>query len=178
MNVGRPIVWRSDCRGIRERLPDIVRARLGSGQPAGKGESFAVDSHLVKCPSCAEEYRMLALEFILLESSGATIVPDETFFAALRGRIAQEAVAMSATQPDEYWLGLVWITARQMIPAMAALLLLIFGASLMWARNSEPIQNIRPGDRVLFNEAYEYPQPTSDDVLETLVAIEDKKNGK
>jgi len=27
---------------------------------------------------------------------------------------------------------------------------------------------------VLFNDVYEYPQPTTGDVLETLVAVEDK----
>jgi hypothetical protein len=62
---------------------------------------------------------------------------------------------------------------------MAALLLLVLGATFLWRTPPVGMEDaaLRPSDRVLFNDVYEYPQPTAGDVLETLVAVEDK-NGK
>jgi hypothetical protein len=37
---------------------------------------------------------------------------------------------------------------------------------------------LRPGDRILFNDVYDYPAPTQDDVLESLVSVEEKENGQ
>jgi hypothetical protein len=68
------------------------------------------------------------------------------------------------------------LTARQLIPAMAVLLLLIVGATLLW--NQAPADTnqaaVRPRERVVFSDMYDYPAPTRDDVLETLVAAEEK----
>jgi hypothetical protein len=33
---------------------------------------------------------------------------------------------------------------------------------------------LRPRERVMFSDMYDYPAPTRDDVLETLVAAEEK----
>jgi hypothetical protein len=59
---------------------------------------------------------------------------------------------------------------------MAVLLLLIIGATLMW---NQPLSEtnqaaVRPRERVIFSDIYDYPAPTRDDVLETLVAVEEK----
>ena len=67
---------------------------------------------------------------------------------------------------------------------MAVLLLLMVGATLLW--NRPPTETgqltsqaaVRPRERVVFPDMYDYPEPTRDDVLETLVAVEEKENGK
>ena len=69
------------------------------------------------------------------------------------------------------------VTARQLLPAMAVLLLLMVGATLFW-RQPPTLETsqaaVRPRERVVFSDMYDYPAPTRDDVLETLVAIEEK----
>jgi len=59
---------------------------------------------------------------------------------------------------------------------MAILLLLMLGATLFWNRlqQLETSAAVRPRERVMFPDMYDYPEPTQDDVLETLVAIEEK----
>jgi len=61
---------------------------------------------------------------------------------------------------------------------------LMVGATLMW-NGALPESNqvtsqaaVRPRERVVFPDMYDYPEPTRDDVLETLVAVEEKENGK
>jgi hypothetical protein len=63
---------------------------------------------------------------------------------------------------------------------MAMLLALIIGATLLWNRTSTTTDQtaLRPRDRILFNDIYDYPAPTQDDVLESLVAVEEKENGQ
>jgi hypothetical protein len=123
------------------------------------------------------------LQRTLLELGGAIepITPDETFFINLKARIARESIApaKSSRAGDEWWPTLIWVTARQLLPIMAVLMLLMLGATFLWSppQTVREDASLRPSDRVLFNDVYEYPQPTPDDVLETLVAIEDK-NGK
>jgi len=56
------------------------------------------------------------------------------------------------------------------------LLILIIGATLLW---NQPVSDgsqaaVRPRERVMFSDYYDYPAPTRDDVLETLVAVEEK----
>src|SRR5262249_6212889 len=134
-------------------------------------------------PRCARERRLQDLQRTLLELGGAAepITPDETFFVSLRARIARESVAprKSLRARDESWPTIVWLTARQLIPIMAALLLAVLGATFLWSPRPAVRDDaaLRPSDRVLFSDVYEYPQPTPDDVLETLVAVEEK-NGK
>jgi len=68
------------------------------------------------------------------------------------------------------------VTARQLFPVMAVLLLLMIGATFLW--NQQPPDTsqaaVRPRERVMFSDMYDYPAPTRDDVLETLVAVEEK----
>jgi len=157
------------CREVRQRLK--TRGDLG---PA--------ELHFQSCPRCARERRLLELQRAVLDLVAARepITPDETFFVSLRARIAREASAsvQSARGGDDSWPALVWASARQLIPIMAALLLLMLGATFLWRTPmGREEASLRPSDRVLFSDVYEYPQPTDGDVLETLVAIEDK-NGK
>lgn len=152
-----------------------VRRRLKSGADLGPAEL-----HFQSCPQCARERRLLELQRAVLDLCGASepITPDETFFIGLKARLAREAssLARSGRAGDDSWPAMVWASARQLIPIMAALLLLMLGATFLWRtppRGQEEAA-LRPSDRVLFNDVYEYPQPTTGDVLETLVAVEDK----
>ena len=75
---------------------------------------------------------------------------------------------------------LIW---RQVVPAMAMLLLLILGATYFVGDASSPgtaldLSSIRPSERILFSDVYDLSRPTSDDVLQTLVAFEEKENGR
>jgi hypothetical protein len=155
-----------------------VRQRLKT-----RGDLAPAELHFQNCPRCARERRVVELQraVLALAASREPITPDETFFISLRAKIAREASASarSVRGGDDSWPSLVWSSARQLIPIMAALLLLVLGATFLWRT---PVMgreeaSLRPSDRVLFNDVYEYPQPTDGDVLETLVAIEDK-NGK
>ena len=50
------------------------------------------------------------------------------------------------------------------------------GATLLWNQppQLESSAAVRPRERVVFPDMYDYPEPTRDDVLETLVAVEEK----
>jgi hypothetical protein len=56
------------------------------------------------------------------------------------------------------------------------LLLLMAVATLFWNQKPSGVDRatLRPRDRVVFSDIYDYPAPTREDVLETLVAIEEK----
>jgi hypothetical protein len=137
--------------------------------------------HLDSCSGCAREYRLFKLRLAVLDAAGAKPEPPgEEFFKAVRARIARglgDSERLTGWQEDS-WSGLMWVTARQLIPVLTMLLLLIIGVTLLWDSSPEPPTLISDRDRLLFNEVYEYPQPTTDDVLESLVALEDKQNGR
>jgi hypothetical protein len=152
-------------------------------------ERATTERHLQTCRRCALEYRLFTLGRATLDAAaaGETIVPDQHFFNALRARIARGEES-AGERPDESWAAALSLTARQMIPAMAMLLLLIIGATLLW--NSAPakwnsssasgtrVADVPRRERIVMPDWYDYPAPTADDVLETLVAVEEKKNGK
>lgn len=160
------------CRKARKKLG------LLAGPLAGDAESRrALELHVLDCPRCKEELRLSTLARAVLGAAASDdeVSPGEDFYRLLRARIAQRprpAPESSAT--------LMWVTARQLIPAMTMLLMLIIGATLLWDGAVSGPQNgwVPPSDRLLLNEVYDYPAPTSDDVLETLVAVEDNTNGK
>jgi hypothetical protein len=114
-----------------------------------------------------------------LAASPEQVVPDKDFFRALRARIAR-GPELSPTRAEESWAAALLLTARQLVPAMAVLLLVILGATLLWnqPRSATTEASLRPRERVVFSDIYDYPAPTRDDVLETLVAVEEKQNGK
>jgi hypothetical protein len=78
---------------------------------------------------------------------------------------------------DESWTAALFVTARQLIPAMALLLLLIIGATFLWSsvapKGGQPLQSTNHLPR-LFDD----PSPSVDDALDSVMAIEEKKNGK
>ena len=171
------------CRHARKRFPAFDESPAAREQLAA-GERAAIERHLQDCKKCMREYRIFTLTRAALDGAAATepITPDEAFFRALRARINRGPEATPIWQPAaESWAAALLSTARQLIPAMAVLLLLIIGATYMWsadvAQGTDRVA-LRPRERVMFSDMYDYPAPTRDDVLETLVAAEEKENGK
>jgi anti-sigma factor RsiW len=159
------------------------RGRESQSQSLGGADRAATHRHLQSCPRCAREYRLFEMGRAALDLTAAAepVRPDDDFFTALRAQIARGQTDERAAQTgDESWAAAVFLTARQLIPAMAVLLLLIIGATLLWksAPTEKNMADLRPRERVLFNQLYDYPEPTPDDVLETLVAVEEKENAK
>lgn len=171
------------CGQARKRFSAFDETATAQGQLAA-GERASIERHLHDCPKCAREYRIFALTRAALDASAATepITVDEAFFRALRARINRGPEAPPMWQPAaESWAATLLATGRQVIPAMAVLLLLIIGATFMWSTEGAPGTDrvaLRPRERVMFSDMYDYPAPTRDDVLETLVAPEEKENGK
>jgi hypothetical protein len=165
------------CRQARKRF-----AALDEGDAASPSmdvtERAATNRHVQTCSRCALEYRLFALQRATLDAAAAgPIAPDEDFFKALRARIARGPELSPSRRTDESWAAALLITARQLVPVMAVLLLLMVGATLFWRQppTLETSQaSVRPRERVVFSDMYDYPAPTRDDVLETLVVIEEK----
>jgi hypothetical protein len=145
-----------------------------------------LERHLSECGKCEREYSLFSLGRTVLDmaASNESVSPDKDFFVALRARIARgpdERTAPRPTQaPDESWAAALALTTRQLIPAMAILLALIVSATFIWGNNQTDYTEVavRPSERVVFGDMYEYPRPTTDDVLETLVAVEELENGR
>lgn len=140
-----------------------------------------VERHLSECGDCATEYRIQRLGKAVLRLAGAEPAqgPDREWFAVLKAKIAQQSDAVAPRVASEDSLpGLVWITAKQLIPIMTAVMVIILGVSLFWRTTVAPQDTGQASDRFLFSpQVYEYPQPTRDDVIDTLVAVEDR-NGR
>lgn len=171
------------CRQVRKRFPAFDESATAPERLAA-GERAAIESHLHDCAKCTREYRIFALTRATLDAAAATepMTADDAFFHALRARINRGAESSPVwQQAAESWATALLATARQLIPVMAVLLLLIIGATYMWsgegAQGTDRVA-LRPRERVMFSDMYDYPAPTRDDVLETLVAAEEKENGK
>jgi hypothetical protein len=147
-------------------------------------DNAALASHLQSCARCERDYRVFTLTRATLDLAATPepVTPDKDFFTALRARIARgpEGSAQVAPGVDESWTAVLMLTARQLIPAMAILLVIIIGLTLMFdtARTDGNMIARQPSERVLFNRMYDLPEPTTDDVLETLVNVEDQEDGK
>lgn len=171
------------CRQARRRFPSLEESATAREQLAA-GERAAIERHLLDCAKCAREYRVFELSQAALDAAAAMepMTADDAFIRALRARINRGPGSAPMWQPAaESWAAALLATARQLIPAMAVLLLLIIGATYM--SSAEVAQGtdrvaLRPRERVMFSDMYDYPAPTRDDVLETLVAAEEKENGK
>ena len=171
-----------NCRETRRRFRAMNDRRAQSAGLSGTDRA-ATERHLQTCSRCAREYRLFEMGHAALDlaASNEPVRPDDDFFKALRAQIARGPVDDRPAQAnDEPWSAAVFLTARQLIPAMAVLLLLIICATLLWrnAPTEKNMADLRPRERVLFNQLYDYPEPTPDDVLETLVAVEEKENAK
>ncbi|HJQ26264.1 MAG TPA: hypothetical protein VKA60_20290 [Blastocatellia bacterium] len=168
------------CRTARRLLPALLAAREARVVPTRPALDAAgrasVEHHLDGCGRCAMEYRILTLSRAALDQAAAPLVPapDEEFFKAVRARLHRgEPVVERA---GESWAAALFVTARQLIPAMALLLLLIIGATVLWnstASNGSP--SFQAG---VMPHLYDDPAPSIDDALDSVMAIEEKKNGK
>ena len=164
------------CREARKRFHELDN-REGASNRMNITERAAISHHVQTCSQCYMEYRLFALQRITLDlAASEPFRPDEDFFKGVRARIARGPEPVRSRQPDESWAAVLFVTARQLVPAMAILLLLMLGATLFWNRPQqlETSAAVRPRERVMFPDMYDYPEPTQDDVLETLVAIEEK----
>jgi anti-sigma factor RsiW len=171
------------CRAVRPQflaLSDPASRRLSAA------ERSALNQHLDSCARCFREYRLYTLGREVLHAAGTpeSISPDKEFFVALRARIArgplEPAPPANRTYVDESWSAALLLTTRQLIPAMAMLLALIIGATFLW---SDRTQNsgefaLRPSEVLVLGDQFGYAEATTDDVLETLVALEDRENGR
>jgi len=171
------------CRDARKRFADL--GDRGTASDITVDERTATNRHVQSCSRCTLEYRLFLLQRATLDAaaSAESITPDDDFFKGLRARIARGSDLSLPRRPDESWAAALLITVRQLVPAMAVLLLLMVGATLLWSQapgETSPVSQaaVRPRERVVFPDMYDFPEPTRDDVLETLVAVEEKENGK
>ena len=176
------------CRQARKCFPALIEGGrvVPIREKLSVTERAAAHRHLQTCERCAGEYRLFALSRTAIDTAAAAevITPGEDFFKALRARIAR-GPERAVERADESWAAAMLLTARQLIPAMAMLLLIIIGATLAW-NISESASSERPTasnqiprrERIVFNDVYDVPAATADDVLETLVAVEEKENAK
>jgi hypothetical protein len=116
------------------------------------------------------EYRLAVLSLAALNGAAASepIHPDSYFFKSLRARIERGPDNRWVESGDESWAAVLLMTARQLLPAMAVLLLLIIGATLFWNSTHRPGITAR-------QDAYELQEPRPDDSLESLVAAEEER---
>ncbi len=167
-------------------------------ESAEEERNLYVERHIETCERCARDYRIFALTRTLLRQSGVaeSVAPGEDFFVALRARLergpesqqVKKEIFMSrqpTTSAVDPWASMLTAAARQLIPAMAMFLILIIGATLLWKAappNTNDIATrptVRPSERVIFSDVYDLGRPpTTDDVLETLVAVEERTNGR
>jgi predicted anti-sigma-YlaC factor YlaD len=165
------------CGQAQKRFA-ALDAHSRTGLALSVTDRAATENHIQKCSRCALEYRLFALQCAALDAAGTPepIIPDEHFYKALRARIARGPDELSSRSTDESWAAALLLTARQLFPVMAVLLLVMIGATFLWNRQPSDTSQaaVRPRERVMFSDMYDYPAPTRDDVLETLVAIEEK----
>lgn len=177
------------CRTARKRLAALIEQtearHLTSSRAALRvNERAAIEQHLQACKRCATEYRLLALSRATLDAAAAAepVTPDADFFRGLRARLARGQSPAPVGRADESWAAALLVTARQLIPAMAMLLLLIIGATVLWNSGPSKVKGQTPmvsqtvrRDRI---DLIDDPAPIAEDVLDTLVAVEEKENGK
>jgi hypothetical protein len=166
------------CRQARKRFPAFDKTTTAQ-ETLQTGERATIERHLHDCAKCAREYRIYALTRATLDRAAATepMTADDAFLRGLRARINRGPEPPKSRPAEETWAAALLLTARQLIPAMAMLLLLIIGATYVWSTNVAQGNDrvaLRPRERVMFSDMYDYPAPTRDDVLETLVAAEEK----
>jgi hypothetical protein len=162
------------CRVARKRIRSLESPRLE--ERTGGAVDSGLTAHLEGCVRCEAEARIARFYRLVVSGGGvATEEPDTAWYRGLRARIEREDAA-NPQMVQETFARTVSLVARQMAPVMIAMVLLIVGATLFW--RSVPSQQSASTDAVLMNQVVEYPQPTTDDVLGNLLAVEDKKNGK
>jgi hypothetical protein len=158
------------CKEAKPRFALMLDQRIKSqsDHSVTENERQAVELHLSNCSRCAQEYRLFSLARTTLDlaASPEAIEPDKDFFVALRARIARgpESVAVPRNNADESWSAALWLTARQMMPALAMLLLVIIGATLLWNQSASNDASI--------GEQYTVRGLTTGDMLDRIIAEE------
>jgi len=166
------------CKEVKQRF--ALRLKNQSEDSFTVSEREAFEFHLSHCSNCAQEYRLLSLTHTVLDlgASPEVIEPNKDFFVAMKARIARGSEIPALTtrnNADESWSAL-WITARQLMPALAMLLLVIIGATLLW---QQPISHDSNTEA-----QYKVRGLTTGDMLDRIVAEErivspeDKLNDK
>lgn len=177
------------CRQARKRFAALVHGSNRQPQVAAFDkmsvtERAATERHLQTCARCEREYKLYRLGQMTLDlaASPEMIEPGKDFFVALRARIERgpAAIQQPADAASESWSAVFMLTARQLVPAMAMLLLLIIGLTMFSDGGSANGREIAvgSGQYVRMNDLYLDPEPTPIDVLEVLVAVEEKENGR
>jgi anti-sigma factor RsiW len=166
------------CKAAKQHFAYLIenqRKRL-SGDTLAASDSKLVESHLQECHRCNEEYRVLSLTRLTLDlaATSEVIEPDKDFFVGLKARIARgpESLAPARQQGEESWSATLWLTARQMMPALAMLLLLIIGATVLWSKSPTPEKS---QDTQAFEAQTKVRGLTASDVLDTIVSEEREK---
>jgi hypothetical protein len=171
------------CRKTRKKFHALLERPWdyrGASEKLSAAERAMLEHHLQACEGCSFEYRIYSLTQMTLNLAAQpeAVEPDENFFKALRARIERGPDVALAPQQDESWAAGVLVTARQMIPAMAMLLLLIVGASLLWNSSPSKLSNQPPGTSQAQRQRDDYSEPTPDDVIESFVAVEERWDGR
>ncbi|MEW6127640.1 MAG: hypothetical protein AB1757_11440 [Acidobacteriota bacterium] len=159
------------CRKVRKAFPAL--SGNAKAQNLGSDERRALQGHLETCSACAAEYRLFSLSQTVLDLTALpeVIEPDKDFMAALRARIARgpESFGLPQIGADESMATMLWLTARQMFPAMALLLLLIIGATLLWSHPASTEKGTAA--------RIEIAEPSADDVIDsTFIVAEERLN--
>lgn len=154
------------CREVRQSFAGILKNQSQDSFNVHRLEAFKL--HLGDCRACAKEYRLFSLTRTAMDlaASPEVIEPGKDFYVALRARIARgnEVSATPRNTADESWSAALLITARQLMPALAMLLLVIIGATLLWQQPS-----VQEGS----GEAqYKVRGLTTGDMLDSIVAEE------
>jgi hypothetical protein len=156
------------CRQAQRLFPAVA---AGHASPA---DSQRVNQHVQSCGKCEDEYRLAELSLVAMNGAAAAepILPDSYFFKSLRARIERGPDIRPVESGDESWAAALLMTARQLLPALAVLLLLIIGATMFWNTTHRTEIAAR-------QDAYELQEPRPDDSLESLVAAEeDRRYGR
>jgi hypothetical protein len=165
------------CREVKRRFA-LQQKNQSEGASIGN-EREALQFHLSNCNTCAKEHRLLSLTRTVLDlaASPEFIEPNKEFFVALKARIARgtEIPVVVRNNAEESWSAL-WLTARQLMPALAMILLVIIGATLLW---QQPVSS-----ETTVEAQYKVRGLTTGDMLdrivaeERIVAAEEKGNDK
>ena len=180
MTVERNQDSKVNCREARKQFS--VLARGGFRLTDEDGQGTPVENHIRSCSKCLDEYQLLALELTVVDLFGAAVTfqPEESFYYAVQNRIRREEYKASLPSMDP-WPTLLWGSAKQLIPAVSMLLLLIIGATLFWRTSSsngnDQATNIE-WSNLIAGEQYELSQPSLYDVAGTTAEKEENGNGR
>ncbi|MBI3651848.1 MAG: hypothetical protein HY231_12580 [Acidobacteria bacterium] len=159
------------CKAARQRFADLSKTHRDEASAAT--DQPALQAHLNDCSSCKQEYRLASLMRLTfdLAASPTVIEPSQEFFVALKARLARgpEPLSLTRSNNEESWSATLWLTARQMIPALAMLLLLIIGATVLWNQSPTPNRGLDPQTVEAQSKVRGL---TASDVLDTIVGEE------